>query len=305
MKKRLYLVLSILTLIILLTTAALCNLGGTQSNEETHANVTEGSDQAKGEKKDSSVVPKSSDSVSEATTSSTASANSDNKDTAKSADNKSASENKPPVISGIYLDGLDPIDYFFFTGDTYTIRAEAIDPEGGSLTFSWSGDGTISGNDMNPMTWTAPASDGVYNITVEATDDKGATSAFTADIYVNPKAAVGDPPKENNPPKLGVISISGDGVTKQAIGEKTISVFEATDYWISINASDPDGDNLSYTWSVTGGTINYPDNSPPVWTTPQLGDGSYLNVILTVTVDDGRGGIADKSADISVTKRAP
>jgi len=90
---------------------------------------------------------------------------------------------------------LDPADYDFYTNGIHTVKAEATDPEGGSLTFKWSGDGTIVGEDINPMTWTAPDSVGIYKITVEVTDEKGSTATMTADIYVNPELELAEPPK--------------------------------------------------------------------------------------------------------------
>jgi hypothetical protein len=298
MKKKLYLILSILTIIILLATAAICNLGGTQGDEETQAQATEGSDQGKVSKKDSSGAVKSSDSAHESNTENSASGGSDKKDESKSDDNKSAGENKPPVISGIYLDGLDPIDYFFFTGDTYTVRAEAIDPENGSLTFSWSGDGTIAGSDINPMTWTAPATEGVYNITVEATDDKGATSDFTSDIYVNVKSSAGQQ-EPNNPPVLGEIQVCGDGTIAPVAGD---DFWDDIYYNLYIQAMDPDGDNLSYSWTVTVGKISNPNSNPARWDVPKIEwqGNEYESVTITVTVDDGKGGTVTTSRTIDL-----
>jgi hypothetical protein len=297
MKKKLYLILSILTVIILLATAAICNVGGTQGDKGSQALATEGSDQGETAKKDSSGAPKSSDSAPETAAASTSSGDSDKKDEPKPDDNN-ADENKPPVISGIYLDGLDPIDYYFFTNDTYTVRAEATDPEGGNLTFNWSGDGTIAGIDINPMTWTAPASEGVYNITVEATDGKGATSDFTSDIYVNVKSSAGQQ-EPNNPPSLGEILVCDEGTITPV--ERDLFIDDIF-YNLYIQAVDPDGDNLTYTWTVTVGTISNPNSNPARWDIPKIEwqGNNHESVTITVTVDDGKGGTVTKSRTIDL-----
>ena len=57
------------------------------------------------------------------------------------------------------------------------------------------------------------------------------------------------------------------------------------DCQIAYNASDPDGDELSYNWSANGGEIAE-GGSTVTWTAPYF-QGSYN---ITVTVTDGRGG---------------
>jgi len=54
---------------------------------------------------------------------------------------------------------------------------------------------------------------------------------------------------------------------------------------IAYNASDPDGDELSYNWSASGGEITE-EGATVIWTAPRF-EGSYN---ITVTVTDGRGG---------------
>jgi len=54
---------------------------------------------------------------------------------------------------------------------------------------------------------------------------------------------------------------------------------------IAYNASDPDGDELSYNWSANGGEITG-EGATVTWTAPYF-QGSYN---ITLTVSDGRGG---------------
>ena len=70
-------------------------------------------------------------------------------------------------------------------------------------------------------------------------------------------------------------------------------VKRATATTIECSASDPDGDELSYAWSATSGSI---DGEGPVisWLAPKE-SGTYT---ITVTVADGRGGRATETIDI-------
>ena len=64
---------------------------------------------------------------------------------------------------------------------------------------------------------------------------------------------------------------------------------------IKCAASDADGDNLTYTWSATGGTIS---SVGPVatWTAPDTCE-SY---VITVVVADSRGGEASEKLGVKV-----
>jgi hypothetical protein len=71
-------------------------------------------------------------------------------------------------------------------------------------------------------------------------------------------------------------------------------------YDISATASDPDGDTLTYAWTVSGGSINNAAANPMKWTTPNTA-GDY---IIEVKVTDGKGGEATKSKTVSVSTPA-
>jgi len=65
---------------------------------------------------------------------------------------------------------------------------------------------------------------------------------------------------------------------------------------VTCHAVDPDGDVLSYEWTTTGGDIT--GTGPEVtWTAPQ--DAGTYNV--TVVVNDGHGGNARKTTDLTVS----
>ncbi|MBS1841434.1 MAG: hypothetical protein JSS69_14195 [Acidobacteria bacterium] len=65
---------------------------------------------------------------------------------------------------------------------------------------------------------------------------------------------------------------------------------------LHVNASDPDNDSLTYTYSATGGTVEG-TTADARWNTTGLAVGSYT---ATAKVDDGKGGTATCSADLKV-----
>ena len=64
---------------------------------------------------------------------------------------------------------------------------------------------------------------------------------------------------------------------------------------VEVNASDPDGDDLVYRWSVDD--VATAETEVPTWTFASFRDGSFS---IAVTVDDGRGGNATASTSVNV-----
>ena len=69
---------------------------------------------------------------------------------------------------------------------------------------------------------------------------------------------------------------------------------------VTANASDPDGDPLTYAWKTAQGTLANPTARQSLWTAPQQ-EGT---VPVTVTVNDGKGGTASSSVNIQVVRPA-
>lgn len=67
---------------------------------------------------------------------------------------------------------------------------------------------------------------------------------------------------------------------------------------ITCEANDANGDNLTYRWTATGGTISG-SSSVITWTAPEK-PGSFM---VTATVSDGHGGTVKKDAIITVPKK--
>ena len=92
----------------------------------------------------------------------------------------------------------------------------------------------------------------------------------------------------NRPPTIIILSAEPSVVLPY--GSSNISCF----------ATDRDGDQLSYNWSASGGTINGA-GANITWTAPPAA-GSYN---VTVTVSDGRGGTVTRQVTITVRTNRP
>ena len=65
--------------------------------------------------------------------------------------------------------------------------------------------------------------------------------------------------------------------------------------YLSVDATDADGDALQYQWRVTGGTIDNRNDSQTVWTMP---DGPGLHFAY-VSISDGKGGWVEQQYAVS------
>ena len=142
------------------------------------------------------------------------------------------------------------------------------DPDGDPLTFTWTNSfGTVMG--VMPTVTLAP---GVHTITVTIDDGNGGTDSDTVEITVN------------QPP------------TADAGADQLVTVAPGDTAMVALNgsgSSDPDGDPLTYTWTNSFGT------AMGVMPTVPLAAGVH---IVTLTVDDGKGGIDSDTVEITVNQ---
>jgi len=176
--------------------------------------------------------------------------------------------NQPPVISS-----LTASEGRVNQSGSCQVRCVASDPDGDELSYSWSACGDISG-EGSLVTWTAPAALGNYTISVKVTDGRGgeATTQLTISVAVN------------HPPVIDSLTTE-----RQRVKKAMTSTIECI-------ASDPDGDELSYIWSVNGGGISG-EGPVAIWVAPN----AYGTYTVTVTATDSRGGQATESIKIVVT----
>jgi len=177
--------------------------------------------------------------------------------------------NTLPVISSLVLTTEGEIN----PGMTAQIECTATDPDEDELSYTWSADGgTLSGSVAN-VAWTAPELTGTYTITVEVSDGGDiATDQLTITVLA-----------PNTP--LVIESLTTD--CPRVRPAKTGTLF--------CEASDPDGDELTYTWAAERGNISG-EGATVTWVAPS----EYGIYVIIVTVTDGRGGEASSSIQIIV-----
>ena len=172
-------------------------------------------------------------------------------------------------------------------GDNYTtpftFTATASDPDGDELSYDWQ----ITGG--NPGTATGRVIEvffpGVapYGVTLTVSDGKGGEATVTHTVPLTDAAE----PGANNPPTADftwdpAAVPRGDNYT--------------TPFTFTATASDPDGDELSYEWQITGGN--------PGTATGRVVEVFFPGVApygVTLTVSDGKGGEAIVSHTVPLT----
>ena len=167
------------------------------------------------------------------------------------------------------------------SGDTVGVSANASDPDNDPLTYTWSASGgRIDGNGPQVRWLSAGTTAGTYTATLHVDDGRGGSATCTADIRVEPRP--------NRPPTISCTA-------------NPASVFAGEVSHITCNASDPDGDPLTYTWRANAGRItgNGPDGT---FDTTGLSPGNYS---ITTRVDDGHGGAADATTSVAVKEVPP
>ncbi len=107
-----------------------------------------------------------------------------------------------------------------------------------------------------------------------------------SDVQMAPEDEVDEEVAEsgpNSPPEVLSLAPATDRITPFDLCE------------VVCEAVDPDGDELTYTWSASQGDI-YGEGATVEWGSP-VNEGLYR---VTVTVDDGRGGTAEMSTSLRV-----
>jgi len=178
--------------------------------------------------------------------------------------------NNYPVIKSLQIER-----HIVTPSSTSEIKCIASDPDGDSLTYTWSATGgAFSGT--GPITdWIAPDTPGTYTIKVTVADSNKGEA--TEQLIINVRV--------NHPP-----------VIDSLIAESP-EVEQAKSTAIECIAHDPDGDEISYVWTATGGNV-FGQGSEVTWIAPNTcGDYSVV-----ATVQDDLGGEDSKEISIKVTK---
>ena len=179
--------------------------------------------------------------------------------------------NEPPTVTcAVSPSAITP-------GQTSTVTLELDDPDDDELTVTWKSTGGQLDQQGGSAVFHASGADpGNYTVIAEVTDGDG-VAICSADITVN---------KDKKPP---VVSCQ-PGTTTVTVGGSTT---------LGANAGDPNGDALTYAWSVNGQSV--PNNSPSFeFGTTGRDPGSF---VVRVTVTDVDGMSASCEHRVTATRR--
>ena len=115
-------------------------------------------------------------------------------------------------------------------------------------------------------------------------------------IGFHPGVRVYVPPPPPPPPPAPVAQPNRPPTVTAQCDPCTVEVGRSST--LTANATDPDGDTLTYKWTTPQGTLANPAERQTLWTAPQQ-EGT---VPVTIAVSDGKGGNAQATVNIQVTR---
>lgn len=181
--------------------------------------------------------------------------------------------NHPPVITSVEANPDKVIP-----SGSCQIACTSTDPDGDELSYGWAASGGEITGAGATVTWNAPRSVGSYNITAMVVDGRGGGVTDYVLITV----------RTNSPPTINSLIADADWITPLGSLQVTCT------------ATDPNGDELSYEWTTTGGNISG-TGAGVNWTAPQE-VGIYD---ITVVVKDDYDGSDTRTLSISAMLEQP
>jgi hypothetical protein len=197
--------------------------------------------------------------------------------------------NRPPVVSASAANPATVNE-----GQGTALSVTASDPTGDTLTYAWSQlspaspQGAFSNAAVGNPTWTAPLLSAQTSFTLQVTvsDGKGGTAVSSVNVVVANVAS------SNRAPTVDA------SITAQA---SAVSSGDSVN--VSIGATDPDGDTLTYSWrtSPTGlGVFTNGAANAASWRSPEVSSSTAHT--LQVVVSDG---VATVTRSVSVQVTVP
>ena len=273
-KNKLYIFLSIAVLICLFGTGVLCNQCTADTVEETDS--TEGEDEStKEEAIEEDKTPESGEEAEEELAGEEDTGEEESSEEEEETEEETPEQQEQKEAPDITLEIYEgPV---YSSGDDvcyYRIKAIVTGSPSPIVVFSKDDSGGAWGSKKVQVNLSDPTE--TYILTATATNSEGSE---TDSIDLSWGCSV-----LNNPPEISDIVFSEQFITPGMQCE------------VEAISLDPDGDTLSYSWSVTGGTLSSTTTNPVQWTAP----GVESTFEVTVTVDDGRGGEVSRTESVPV-----
>jgi outer membrane protein OmpA-like peptidoglycan-associated protein len=185
--------------------------------------------------------------------------------------------NHPPTVTVT----TNPAKVFAGSGDSIVLQAQAADPDNDPLNYKWSATGGgIEGTGAEVRWNSNGVKVGTYTATVTVEDGRGGTANATTDLKVEEKP--------NTPPTI-TCAANPASIT---VGQKSS---------ITSTASDPDNDQLTYSYTTSGGRVTG-SGANVQFDSTGVAPGTYT---VTCHVSDGRGGEKDATTQVAVQAAAP
>jgi hypothetical protein len=185
-------------------------------------------------------------------------------------------------------------------GETATLDgSNSSDPDGDELTFTWEFTSTPNGSTVNisnadsPTATFIPDVAGEFAITLTVEDPMGGQG--TADVVVTAIA--------NEPPVAVITDASGQAISSEN-GNNEINIDNVLQLH-GTQSTDPEDDELSYSWELisgpSGGSVNLENVNTSILSFSADFAGEYT---IGLTVDDGKGNTNSTEVVITVLESA-
>lgn len=170
--------------------------------------------------------------------------------------------NTPPLIRTMTADPPTVAP-----GGIVELTCDAVDIDNDTLTFAWDGaGGALDDHGDGTATWTAPQTEGQYNISCTVDDGNGGTDTLPVQVTVSISGSA-------HPPVIRSLTAA----------PANLNPSETTT--LACDAVDQHGDALTFTWDTAGGIFTG-SGATVTWRAPET-EGTY---VISCTVDDGFGG---------------
>ncbi|MBM3700848.1 MAG: hypothetical protein FJW68_08080 [Actinobacteria bacterium] len=277
MKKSIcFTIISILAIIVLLSTAAVCNMCGLSlaKNPDLKENSAEDNEKAGANSKKKTGKDAGQD---------TKSADSNISGDSKKDASSSGEIKIYGIIIGEYIKGkVENVD-FLLADRIYSCHPDLLDLPDGTETYSWKVSGGSFDSNSYLMSWSTPSNEGWYTVELNMSKKNGSKGNVKTRVYINPSSILGEPLDPIIMPRIADIRVS------PVSGIADNNYYTLTEYDV-LPYMDGTLDLIKRVdFSVSAGDIIAKDNVMMRWRAP----GAPQPVTITVTIYDISGIVLD------------